>query len=145
MTPPRPKFNFTPQKPLDGNTKFYIDFSWWEESNRDLQTYIFSRLDIEEDVVFDTNKEVDLIDGKTGEVTRVDGFQYMVQTYFQQLPEDFMMRSSVVDAVFCTLLANANQPMTANEIAERVGRSPEMLLGSIGGPKIYQGIRQFVD
>lgn len=145
MTPPRPKVKFTPQNTPSGETKFYIDFSWWEESNRDLQTYIFSRLEIDEDVAFDTSKEVDLIDGQTGEVARVDGFQYMVRTYFQQLPEDFLTKSSLVDAVFCTLLANANQPMSLNDISERVARAPEVLLQSIGGPNIYQGIRPYTD
>lgn len=145
MTPPRPKVNFTPQNKPSGETKFYIDFSWWEESNRDLQTYIFSRLEIDDDVTFDTSKEVDLIDEQTGEVARVDGFQYMVRTYFQQLPEDFLTKSSLVDAVFSTLLANANQPMSLNDISERVGRSPDSLLQSIGGPNIYQGIRPFTD
>ena len=49
---------------------------------------------------------------QTGEVRRVDGFQYLVQAYFRQLPDDFVRNASLVDAAFCVLLSNANQPMT---------------------------------
>ena len=52
-----------------------------------------------------------------------------------------MTNASLVDAAFCILLANANQPMTAIEIAEGIGRQPDIVVRTLGGPKIYQGIR----
>lgn len=127
-------------------TKFIIDYDWWEKSDLDLKTYLLTRLPIDDEVPteIDTN-EVDLIDPETGEVHRVDGFQYIVQTYFSQLPEDFTTRTSLVDAVFCVLLANANIPMTAQEIADKVHRSVGTILKTVGGPKIYQGIRPLLD
>jgi hypothetical protein len=85
--------------------------------------------------------KVDLIDPRTGEVHQVDGFQYIVQAYFHQVPDDFLTNASLVDAVFCILLANANQPMTAAEIAKGIGRQPDVVVRTLGGPKIYQGIR----
>ncbi len=85
--------------------------------------------------------EVDLVDSKTGEVRRVDGFQYLVQAYFNQLPPGFVMQASLVDAVFSVLLANANKPMTANEISDQIGRPVLAVTRTLGGPKIYQGIR----
>jgi len=119
-----------------------VDYSWWDESNLDLKTYLFNRLNIGEDVELDTNvEEIDLVDASTGEVRRVDGFQYMIQSYFNQLPEDFMARTSLVDAAFCLLLANANQPMTGRELAERLQRPIDVVIRTLSGPRIYQGIR----
>jgi len=139
---PRPKLkNITPLKRATADTLFYIDYDWWEKSDLDLKTYIFNRLDIGDGEMDTNTDEVDLVSPDTGEVRRVDGFQYVVQTYFSQLPDDFIAKGSLVDAVFCTILANANQPMSAKQIAERINRTPDVVLKTIGGPKIYQGIR----
>lgn len=143
---PRPKVKASALKRPTEETRFYIDYDWWERSNLDLKTYLYSRLDIDEDLQLDTdNEKVDLVDAMTGEVRQVDGFQYVLQTYFSQLPQDFASRTSMVDAVFCVLLANANQPMTAREIAERLERQPDVILRTLGGPQIYQGIRPIFD
>jgi hypothetical protein len=146
-TMPRPKLSPSLLKRPTAETKFHIDYDWWEQSNLDLKTYLFSRLPVSEETAsINTEAElVDLIDMNTGEVRRVDGFQYLVQTYFRQLPDDFASRMSLVDAVFCVLLAGGNQPMTAQEIAERVTRPVETILRTFGGPKVYQGIRPLFD
>lgn len=143
---PRPKVKAPVLKRPTEDTRFYIDYDWWERSNLNLKTYLYSRLDIDEDLQLDTDMEkVDLIDQLTGEVRQVDGFQYVLQTYFSKLPQDFAARTSLVDAVFCVLLANANQPMPVREIAERLQRPPEVILRTIGGPQVYQGIRPLFD
>jgi hypothetical protein len=124
------------------DTKFHIDYDWWEESNLDLRTYLYTRLATDEVTEINLDREeVDLVDSKTGEVRRVDGFQYMVQAYFRQMPDDFVTNTSLVDAVFCVLLANGNQPMAARDIAGQVQRSPDVILRTFSGPRIYQGIR----
>lgn len=142
---PRPKLNAAALKRATADTKFYIDYDWWDKSDLDLKTYLFSRLDIDEGSLDQSLDVVDVINPETGEVKQVDGFQYVVQAYFRQLPDDFARRTSLVDAVFCILLANANEPMTAREIAKRVERTPQVVLQTIGGPKIYQGIRPILD
>ena len=143
---PRPKIKLNKIKRATPDTDFFIDFDWWEESNLDMKTYLMSRLNLDEDASLDSEFDyVDLIDSKTGEVHQVDGFQYIVQAYFHQLPDDFLTNASLVDAAFCILLANANQPMTAKEIAEGIGREPEIVVRTLGGPKIYQGIRPVFD
>lgn len=142
MKRPRPKLKITPMLLPNLDTKFHIDFDWWEESNLDLNTFLFSRLNIGEDAIQDSQLEnVDLIDAKSGEVRRVDGFQYALQGYFRQLPEDFASQSSLVDSVFCVLLANANAPMSAAELADRTGREPDIVLRTLAGKNIYLGIR----
>jgi hypothetical protein len=84
---------------------------------------------------------VDLVDPDTAEVRQVDGFQFALQTYFSKLPEDFASQSSLVDGVFYLLLANANKPMSANELADKVDRMPELVLKTLSGSRIYQGIK----
>jgi hypothetical protein len=143
---PRPKLKPSMKKRVTIKTRFSIDYEWWEQSDLDLRTYLFTRLNIGDDVEQETEiDEVDLVDPETGEVRRVDGFQYMVQEYFKQMPEDFVQRTSLVDGVFCVLLANANRPMSVTEIAEKVGRTPETVLNTIGGPRVYQGIRPVLE
>lgn len=145
---PRPKIKKPLIRQVSEDTKFHIDYDWWDKSTLDLKSYIVARLQAVgfDDVHLDyEGDEVDLVDMETGEVHRVDGFQYVVQTYFSQLPEDFAQRSSLVDAVFCVLMANANQPMTATEIAEHVNRTPDVVLRTISGPRIYQGISPIFD
>ncbi|HEX6385157.1 MAG TPA: hypothetical protein VF177_10845 [Anaerolineae bacterium] len=143
---PRPKLKASALKRVTPDTRFYVDYDWWEKSDLDLKTYLYTRLAVGDEINVDPGAdEVDLVDPETGEVHRVDGFQYVVQTYFSQLPDDFMTRTSLVDAVFCVLLANANQPMTAREIAERVHRPTDVILKTLGGPRVYQGIRPVLD
>lgn len=146
MNRPHPKIGIAQLKRPTLDTRFHIDYEWWEQSKLDLKTYVYSRLGIGDEAMLDTSLEhVDLVDAETGEVRQVDGFQYALQTYFSQLSEDFAQHTSLVDAVFYVLLANANRPMTPRELAEWVGREPEVVLKTIAGPRIYQGIRPIFD
>jgi hypothetical protein len=143
---PRPKLSPSVLKRATPDTRFYIDYDWWDKSDLDLKTYLTTRLAIDQEVSLESETdEVDLVDADTGEVTRVDGFQYVIQAYFSQLPEDFVTRTSLVDAVFIVLLANANKPMTAAEIGQKVKRSPDTIIKTMGGPKIYQGVRPILE
>ena len=120
---PRPKLKMPVLRQLNEQTRFHIDYDWWDKSTMDLRAYLSTRLQALgiDNVQLDAETdEIDVVDMKTGEVHRVDGFQYVVQTYFSQLPDDFAQRSSLVDAVFCVLLANANQPMSIEDIAEQI-------------------------
>ena len=142
---PRPQIGALILQQASPETKLHIDVEWWEKSDLDLRTYLFTRLNLDEDWSTEVEDQVDLIDAETAEVRRVDGFQYIVQTYFNQLPTDFAQRGSLVDAVFGVLLANGNQPMSIREIAERVQRSPDVVIRTVGGPRVYQGIRPVLE
>ena len=144
-TTPRPKIGAPLIDHLTPESRLHIDFDWWEKSDLDLKTYLYTRLDLGDSLPAEVEDRVDLVDPATAEVQQVDGFQYIVQTYFNQLPADFALRSSLVDAVFCVLLANANRPMTIEEIAGRVQRAPEVLIQTFSGTKVYQGIRRVTD
>ncbi|MDX1414138.1 MAG: hypothetical protein R3293_08095 [Candidatus Promineifilaceae bacterium] len=139
---PRPKIKLKPPRRTTPDTKFYIDFEWWDNANLDLKTYLMTRFAMGDESALEAEFEtVDLVDSQTGEVHRVDGFQYLIQAYFHRLPQDFVTNASLVDAAFFVILANANQPMTAREIASRTGRPADVVVQTLGGTKIYQGIR----
>ncbi len=142
MSRPRPKISAAHIKRPTPETKFHIDYNWWDNSDLDLRTYLFSRLDLGDDSPSDMGVEyVDLVDPDTAEVRQVDGFQFALQTYFSQLPDDFASQTSLVDGVFYVLLANANKPMSVRELAERVDRDPDLILKTLSGSRIYQGIK----
>ncbi len=146
MSNPRPKLNAPIRVRTTPDTKFYIDYDWWEKSDLDIKTYLYTRLPIEDDANLDMERDVvDLVDTETGQVRQVDGFQYVVQTYFSRLPKDFLLQTSMVDAIFCALLANANKPMTAKELSEQVRKPINTVLKTLGGPRIYQGIRPLIE
>jgi len=146
MSNPRPKFATPKLNVITPDTRFSIDYHWWDNSNLDLKGFILSRLQLQnENLTANDMNEVDLVNAQTGEVQRVDGFQFMMQTYFSELTDEFMAKSSLVDAVFCILLANANQPMTGQEIGAKVRRDPQVIVKTFGGPQVYHGIRPVFD
>jgi hypothetical protein len=145
-TNPRPTIKTTNLRRVTADTKFYIDYSWWEEGHLDLRTYLLARLSLGGEAVQELPAEkIDLVDSKTGEVRQVDAFQYLVRNYFSRQGNDLVTQGSVVDAVFSVLLANGNEPMTAAEIADQVQRPTDLLLKTFGGPQIYHGIRPLFD
>ncbi|MCO5189664.1 MAG: hypothetical protein M9941_12155 [Anaerolineae bacterium] len=143
----RPKVSFDklpgPQE-VGPNTRFYIDYDWWEKSNLSLESYLSSRVDSE--ISFDNSAElVDTIDPHTGEVRQVSQFEFALQRYFQQLPDNYLQRASLVDAVFSVLLANGNRPMSAIEIADAVKRLPDVIFQTFGRGQVYRGIRPYIE
>ena len=145
-TNPRPTIKKSNLRLLTADTKFYIDYSWWDEGHLDLRTYMLSRLSLGNELNAELPAErIDLIDSKTGEVRQVDAFQYLVRNYFNRHDDELAAQGSVVDAVFSALLANGNVPMTAAEIGERVHRPAELINKTFGGSQIYHGIRPLFD
>jgi hypothetical protein len=145
-TNPRPTIKKSNLRLLTADTKFYIDYSWWDEGHLDLRTYMLSRLSLGNELNAELPAErIDLIDSKTGEVRQVDAFQYLVRNYFNRHDDEVVAQGSVVDAVFSALLANGNEPMTAAEIGERVHRPAELINKTFGGSQIYHGIRPLFD
>ncbi len=124
------------------HTRFFIDYSWWDRSGLSLQTYLQTQLGGQAPLPVET-EEVDMIDPRTGEVRQVSGFEYALQHYFRQLPADFLHNASLVDAIFFVLLTNGNQPMSAAEIAAQLHRPAEIIYQTLGGSRIYQGIRPY--
>ncbi len=130
------------------DTKFHIDYGWWDREKRELEIYLRSHLCPKHQEAFanlDASALVDNVDLDTGEVTRVPGIQNILITHCAQQPEYITRQTTLVNAVFRIFLANGNVPLTAREIAERLGRQPNLVLRTFSSPRVYKGIRPFLE
>lgn len=139
MQPGKPGLFLKPQ--LD--TKFHIDYDWWERENDDLRSYMLTHLDPEvREKFIDTEEDqiVDYIDPDTGEVFQLDALGLALQEASRS--EDFINpQTSLVDSVFRVFLANGNEPRTPVELEEETGRDAQTILKTFGGIRVYRGIR----
>ena len=125
-------------------TPFHIDFEWWKQHDNNWHVFLLSYLCPEHQLAFSnvrTSQDVDWVDPETGEVQTVDGLQHVLITHCAKRDDFLTEHTAVVDAVFGTLLANGNAPMTPEELSVRVGRPAETILRTLAGPQVYKGIR----
>jgi hypothetical protein len=126
------------------DTKFHIDYSWWERADRELEIFLRSHLCREHQASYaqaEADMLVDFVDRQTGEVTRVPGIQHVLMTHCARQPEYINPQSSLVDAVFRILLASGNTPLSPRELGERLNRPPNTILRTFSGPRVYKGVR----
>jgi hypothetical protein len=131
------------------NTKFHVDYSWWERESRELRVYLLSHLCPEHRARFEALTEtevVDWVDPETAEVEKVDGVQHVLRTHCAQQPGYLEEHTSLVDAIFRVFLANGNTPLTPVELAERIGRRGQgiTILKTLSGSRVYKGLRPVV-
>lgn len=125
------------------DTRFSIDYSWWERNNQDLRTYLLSHLLPEQRERLSTSEVgsvVDYIDPDTGEVSQLDELNLAIKIASED-PQFINPQTSLVDSVFRVFLANGNQPLTPTELAERTDRSSSTILKTFSSTRIYKGIR----
>ena len=130
-------------------TKFHIDYGWWDRESRALRVYLLSHLCSEHQAAFAAYAGDDLmdsVDAETGEVQKVDGLQYTLRTHCVQQPEFLTAHTSLVDAVFRVFLANGNQPLSPEELAEKIHRPGQgnTILRTLAGQRVYKGLRPYV-
>jgi len=126
------------------DTKFHIDFDWWERSDQDWHVFLRSHLCAEHQKAFealDTDAQVDHVDPATGEVTRVAGIEHTLISHCARQPDYITPQTSLINAVFRIFLANGNSPLSPNEMSERLHRPPLTILKTLSGPTVYKGIR----
>ncbi|MBK8028666.1 MAG: hypothetical protein IPK17_03980 [Chloroflexi bacterium] len=124
-------------------TRYHIDYSWFERSGEDLRTYLLSHLspDQRERLSQTTEtREVDYIDPETGEVSKLDELQLAIRS--ASLDPDFINpHTAVVDSIFRVFLANGNKPVNSQQISEYIGRPASLVLKTLSGGRVYKGIR----
>ncbi|NOH02576.1 MAG: hypothetical protein HND47_11780 [Chloroflexi bacterium] len=128
----------------NAKTPFHIDFEWWQQNERDWHVFLRSLLCAEHQEAFADIEEgglIDWIDPETAEVKPVDGVQHALMSHCALLPEFVSPRTAIVEAIFRTFLANGNVPMSAEELGRRLGRSADVILKTIAGPRVYRGLR----
>ena len=129
---------------IKSDTRYHIDYGWWDISNRDLRVYLQSHLCEEHRKVFADyvgQDVVDWIDPSTAEVRQVDGLEHTLNSHCSLQLDYISPRTSVVDAIFRVFLANGNSPMTAEELAGRLGRTARTIQRTLAGDRVYKGIR----
>ncbi len=129
------------------DTKFHIDYSWWEREGRDLHAYLISHLLPEQRSRFSeiqTETFVDWVDPDTAEVSRVDALTLALQQAARD-PQYIADHTTLVDAVFRVFLANGNKPLSPNELSDRLGRPPMTILRTLAGKEVYKGLRPLTE
>ena len=126
-------------------TKFFIDFDWWEQSRDDLQIYLLTHLTPDQQKALehkDLGEVFDYVDPKTGEVFQMDALGLAIRETAAR--DDFITEHiSLIDSVFRVLLVNGNDPLNPLELADLTGRDASTILKTIGGLRIYRGIRPY--
>lgn len=141
MTATAGKPGFLVKPTLD--TKYHIDFGWWDKSSEDLRMYLLSHLLPEQrERLSQTDEErtVDYIDPDTGEVMQLDELGLAIQIAAED-PNFINPQTSLVDSIFRVFLANGNVPQSPRELEERTGRSAQTILKTLSGGQVYKGIR----
>ena len=125
-------------------TRFHIDFEWWEREGRDFRVEVMAHLPADQQAVlanYQGGEMVDAVDPDTAEITKVDKMQYLLRS-LSTAPSDFVAEhSSLVDAVFHVFITNGNQPQTPEELGERIRRPATTILRTLAGPRVYKGVR----
>jgi hypothetical protein len=129
-------------------TKFHIDYDWWtRERPNDLRIYLLSHLPPDKRAYFQNktaaDQMLDYIHPETAEVLRLDELGLALQEAANQ--SDFInTHTSLVDSLFRVFIANGNQPRSPLELAQITGRDAQTILKTVGGPKVYMGIRPYL-
>jgi hypothetical protein len=126
------------------NTKFHIDYSWFEENGQDVRVLIHKCLTPEqqERVGAPGQSELyDYVDDQTGEVQRVDQALHIIRTENVDNPEFITPRTPVFEAAFRIFLLNNNQPLTPVDLSKTMKRKPSEVLAQLSGRRIINGIK----
>ena len=127
------------------DTKFHIDYDWWEKSGQNFRLYLRDQLCAEcRDRFADhhNTEDVDWVDPETGEVHRTDALRECLRTRCANDPDYINERLPIASACFRIFLANNNTPLTPNELSQLIPwKGADAILGTLGTGKVYLGLR----
>lgn len=126
------------------DTKFRIDYEWFEKNGQDVHVLIAKCLTPEQiERVGDEplNASFDTVDPETAEVSRVTRAMQIIRAERVHDPEFISPHTPVAEAAFRAFLLNNNIPMSAGELALRIGRTPKEIIDRLGGRVVYNGVK----
>jgi len=126
------------------DTKFCVDFDWWEKSNRDLRVYLHQHLCSPCRGIYPSHlgsEIVDWVDPDTAEVQPVDGLWHTLRMHCSLEPDFITDATPLTNAVFRVFLASGNVPLTPVELGAKINRLPEKILHVLGQGRVYLGIK----
>jgi hypothetical protein len=127
------------------DTKFHIDYDWWQTSGRNFRLYLLEQLCDECKQRFATHREtetVDWVNPDTGEVIEADALLQCLKNMCAQQPDFIDPRVPLTAAAFRVFLINDNTPLSSKELHNIITwKQPETILSTLGGRTTYLGIR----
>ncbi len=129
---------------LNTDTKFWIDFGWWEGQSRNFRLCLHELLCADCKRTYpehERTEEIDWIDPRTAEVKRVDALWQSIRACCRHKPDYITPSMPLTMRTLRALVANDNTPLSARELYERSGKgSAETILRILTGERIYYGI-----
>jgi hypothetical protein len=128
------------------DTRFHIDFDWWNERGRNFRIHLLSHLCRECQEQYKDYREAELIDWvdpDTAEVSQVDGLWHSLRVCCSSKPEYINEHTPLTTAIFRTFLANGNRPLSAAELGAHLQKPATTVLRTIGGFRVYSGIKPY--
>jgi len=126
-------------------TKFHIDFSWWDKQNKDIRVFMRELLcpeSLEAVSASPPEQLVDVLDMETAEVTQVDPTWEAIRACCSQRPDYITADTPLLDSIFRTFLANGNRPLSVLELHHRLDKKPpEVILRMLTKGQVYMGIK----
>lgn len=126
------------------DTKFHIDFLWWQQKGQNLRAFLQGHLceGCREEAADSEGQTFDWISPDTGEVFEIDSLWHVIHKNCPNDPEFFDSRAPLTTAIFRAFIANNNAPLTPQELFEVTQKkSPDMILRTIGRRQVYKGIK----
>ena len=129
-------------------TKFHIDFQWWADEGRNFRRALLDQLCAECREAVENDPEprtMDWIDPDTAQVFTIDQLWHILHTQCAQKPDFLDEDLALTASVFRLFIANDNKPLTSSEIHQQLRKkSAHTILRTIGGRRIYKGIRSVI-
>jgi hypothetical protein len=127
------------------DTKFHIDFLWWEKQNKEIRVFLRDLLCPACSKTVGTSSDVrmvDMIDPETAEVTRVDAIWEAIRACCSREADYITTDTPLLESIFRLFLANGNNPLSIIELHERLDKKPpETILRMLTKGRVYLGIR----
>jgi hypothetical protein len=127
------------------DTKFHIDYDWWESSGKNFRIYLRDQLCEEcrkRFLNYQNTENVDWIDPDTAEVRRTDALRECLRTRCANDPSYINERLPLASACFRIFLANNNTPLSPSELHQLLPwKSADSILQTLTGGQLYFGIR----
>lgn len=126
------------------DTPFHIDFDWWKETDSNWRIFLLGFLCEKHQEVFSDKSDsmiIDAIDPETAEVYSVDGLLYTLMNHCAKERDFIPQNLPLIGRIFRIFLVNGNDPLTPSQLSEVVDKPAQTILVTLGGYKVYKGIR----
>jgi hypothetical protein len=126
------------------DTPFRVDFAWWQKAENDWHVHMRSLLCEAHQQMFAevrNDQNIDWVDPETAEVRPLDGLQHVLMLHCAKQEGFLTSNTALVDGVFRILISRGNVPMSSRQLSELLGKSPDVILKTLSGPRVYKGIR----